>query len=79
MMTYFSVTTTISARRSPKWHPMLSSSSGTPGVEHPFIVYSGLVPISPQTTPRAPWREQAEATESFEFILFLPALPMCRL
>ena len=49
-MTYLSVTTTISAQMITDTAPtMFNASSGTPcaGLKTSFIVYSGLVPMSP--------------------------------
>ena len=62
--TYLSVTTSISAHRMHETAPIrCGSSSGTPvaGAKISLTVYSGLVPMSPYTTPRAPSVSAARA------------------
>ena len=55
--TYFSVTTSIRPQKITDTAPIrCAASSGMPvaGLKTSFMVYSGLVPMSPYTTPIAP-------------------------
>ena len=74
--TYFSVTTSISPQKITDTAPITCGAlSATPvaGLNTSFIVYSGLVPMSPYTTPMAPSVSAARLSRS----VLLPIAIQC--
>jgi hypothetical protein len=48
---------------------------GSPGLNTVWMVYSGLVPMSPKTTPRAPSARAARAGARWLTVTYSPPLP----
>src|SRR6266536_2629137 len=81
--TYVIVTTIVTDQKISEMTPKMLSSvtltgCGSAGLNTVWTVYSGLVPMSPKTTPRAPAvRAHWAAARLLELTVSLPACPGC--